>query len=115
MATVITIYPPGVAEVERRANKLGDDLAEDVAADARRFVPVDTGELRASIRVSGHQVWVGTDHWAPTEYGSRPHVITTSKRSLRSAGGQFFGPRVNHPGTPEQPFMRPALFRYRAP
>lgn len=103
------------AEVTKLAEKWRAEIVEDIADDARRMVPVDTGELRASIHTDHPgRVVVGTDHWAPTEYGSRPHVIEAKP------GGALFWPgaahpvaKVNHPGTPEQAFMRPALYRKR--
>lgn len=99
-----------------------DDLiriVEDVADDARRGCPVDTGELLESIGTaylpSVGFVYVGTDHWAPTEYGADPHPIDShGPWPLRNREtGQVFGQHVNHPGNPAQPFMRSALYRIR--
>lgn len=103
-------------------------LAEEIAADARHMVPIDTGELHDSINVVPidlDQTWVvvGTDHWAPTEYGSGPHWIISHGVWLRPGNpwplrnrrtGQVFGLAVWHPGTPEQPFMRPSLYKIRS-
>lgn len=95
-------------------------VTEAIAADARAGCPYDSGDLHDSIatRYPGKLrgvVIVGTDHWAPTEYGSAPHEIrSTGKWSLHNADtGEYFGRVVQHPGTPEQPFMRPALFKKR--
>jgi len=97
------------------------DVTEDIADDMRHGVPVDTGELHDSIetkfpRPGVGRVEVGTDHWAPTEYGSRPHVIEShGPWPLRNREtGEVFGRIVNHPGTPAQPFMRPAVYRQRS-
>lgn len=105
-----------------------DDLiriTDDIADDARRGCPRDSGEMQETITtvfLPGHGfVHVGTDHWAPTEYGSEAHIIRP-----RRPGGRlrFFWLKVNryvvfakvhHPGTPAQPFMRPALYRRRKP
>lgn len=45
------------------------------------------------------------------EVGTRPHVIEShGDYPLRNRKtGQVFGRRVHHPGTPEQPYLRPAL------
>lgn len=106
----------GLAALGREVDRAVENVAEDVAADARRYCPIDTGELVASIHARGNTVWVGTDHWAPTEYGSRPHLIVShGSWPLRDrATGQVFGRVVHHPGTPAQPFMRPAVFQTRA-
>lgn len=95
-------------------------VTEAVARDAIAGCPIDSGDLVESIgtRYPGKLrgvVTVGTDHWAPTEFGSRPHWIDShGDWSLHNAEtGEYFGRRVWHPGTPEQPFMRPALYRKR--
>jgi HK97 gp10 family phage protein len=45
-------------------------VAEDVATFARQMVPVDTGELRDSIEVTGEGVVAGTDHAVYVEFGT---------------------------------------------
>lgn len=110
----------GMAELEVRASKSVKIILEAIADDARRLVPKDTMELHDSIEVlhkpgdlTGHVV-VGTDHWAPTEYGSEPHIIEANgDYSLSDGNGEYYGRIVNHPGTPEQPFLRPALYKKR--
>jgi hypothetical protein len=94
---------------------------EATADDCRAGCPIDSGDLVESIgtRYPGGLVGVvvvGTDHWADVEYGSRPHIIRAhGPYSLHNAEtGEYFGPVVHHPGTPAQPFMRPALYRQRA-
>lgn len=105
-----------------------DDLVrivEDIADDARRACPVDNSDLHDSIETAydpgiGY-VHVGTDHWIPTEYGSPAHEIKA--RNPRGAlaffwlkaGVHVVVKSVQHPGTPAQPFMRPALYRRRHP
>jgi hypothetical protein len=118
----VVIDPAGLAHLEGDLSRLTRNMAHDIAQDARRRVPVDTGELRSSIRTgevsaTHWRVWVGTEHWAPTEYGSAPHVIRAhGPYSLHNAEtGEYFGPVVHHPGTPAQPFMRPAAFTKRRP
>lgn len=115
----VRVNPAGVLRVHGLAKEVREAIAEDVAVSARRRVPEDTGELRESIHVrhlaDESLVIVGTDHWAPTEYGSKPHKIrSTGNWPLRNREtGEVFGREVNHPGTPEQAFMRPALYQKR--
>jgi hypothetical protein len=96
-------------------------ITEATADDARAGCPIDSSDLVDSIgtRYPGKLrgvVVVGTDHWRATEYGSAPHIIRAhGPYSLHSDDGEYFGPVVHHPGTPAQPFMRPALFRKRRP
>jgi hypothetical protein len=96
-------------------------VTEAVADDARAGCPYDSGELFESIkeRYPGDLIGVvevGTDHWQETEYGSPPHIIRAhGDYSLHNPEtGEYFGPVVHHPGTPEQPFMRPALYQRRS-
>ncbi len=81
----------GLARLYLLGNDVAEECTREIAADMRRTVPVDTGELLASIEdveIDGRGViTVGTDHWKYVEYGtSRMHA---------------------------QPFIRPALYRNR--
>lgn len=114
---VITREYPG--EVNRAVRPVVSRITNAVKRDAVRGCPVDQGDLMESIRAE-HQgligrVWVGTNHWHATEYGSPPHLIQVrNRKALYDAEtGTFFGRRVEHPGTPSQPFMRPAIYRRR--
>lgn len=82
--------------------------------------PLGSGHLRSSI---GWQLEAGpdgqpqarisatADYALFVEVGTRPHVITAhGNYPLRDAKGRVFGRTVNHPGTPAQPYLRPALF-----
>jgi len=114
----------GIAEIIARCEAVNRAITEEVAVDAVRGCPVDRGDLKRSIhttfpdKLTG-RVWVGTDHWRPTEYGSLPHPIKARRPGgvlafyWEKHGRWFFGPLVNHPGTPAQPFMRPAIYRHR--
>jgi len=88
---------------------------------AKVFAPVDTGRLRASIRVERRSVlglrmrWtIGSDvEYAPmVNDGTRPHIIRPKNaKVLRfKVGGQtVFARVVHHPGTRAQPFLDRAL------
>lgn len=111
----IVMHSAGLARLAERVEVVKGHAAEDIADDARRFCPVDESELVSTIHARDGMVWVGSDHWAHVEYGTRPHAITSSGPwPLRNKEtGAVFGRRVWHPGTPAQPFMRPALMRAR--
>lgn len=84
-------------------------------------MPVDTGRLRASIRMDPPRLFslrpsvrVGSDvFYAPyVNDGTRPHVIRPKRaRALRFVvGGQVvFARVVQHPGTKANPFLTRAL------
>lgn len=116
----LDVHEGYVAYFKAAAGKGVRAKTREVADDARAGCPIDSGDLVESIRerFPGGLVGVvevGTDHWAETEYGSRPHIIRAhGPYSLRSDDGEYFGRVVHHPGTPAQPFMRPAIYRQRA-
>jgi hypothetical protein len=71
MAGFVIESPVWRLQLEARTQ---DDLVrivEDIADDARRGCPLDSGDLLASIHTAFElgvgYVNVGTDHWAPTE------------------------------------------------
>lgn len=100
-----------------------EDAAEDIAlrieADAKRKAPVESGRLRGSIaseaeRVSEEVVRavIGSNvEYAPfVEMGTDPHPITGDPLAWEGGGGEMqFATEVQHPGTPAQPFLRPAV------
>jgi hypothetical protein len=113
--------PQGFTHIKGNTASVVKQVLEDIADDARRLVPKDTMELHDSIEVAYREgategaVVVGTDHWAATEYGSEPHIIEAKGNySLHNPEtGEYYGRVVNHPGTPEQPFLRPSLYKRR--
>lgn len=111
-----------------------DDLiriVDEIADDARRGCPIGESSgpehvhmvdtIVALFAPGRGYVHVGTDHWAATEYGSEAHIIRPRRPGGRlrffwlKAGRHVFFRVVHHPGTPAQPFMRPALYRRRRP
>ena len=82
-----TIDPDGLAKAHRLVERARRRVVEDIAADARRRAPVDTGALLASIDSGAGRVTAGTDHWLYQEYGTRYQRA--------------------------QPYMRPALYTRR--
>lgn len=102
-------------------------VTEAVADDCRIGCPIDSGALVSSIRtrypgglrgvvvVGGFYDGEDLSYWETVEYGSPAHLIVShGPWSLHNAEtGEYFGRVVHHPGTPEQPFMRPALYHRR--
>lgn len=90
--------------------------AGSVDADGNRH---PSGTLRSSIRAnldgsgSKMRAVIGTDipYALYVEFGTRAHIIeSTGPWPLRNRmTGQTFGRVVHHPGTPAQPYLRPAL------
>lgn len=99
-----------------------DRLVGAIADDARRYAPIDTGELRSKITWSrvGPGKWrvtSGAWHTLFVEYPTRPHIIRARGDGMlrfRVGGRIVYAKQVRHPGTQAQPFMRPALFQVRA-
>ena len=105
-------------------------LGPDVTDDAHRYCPVDTGRLDASL---GFQVLVDEGDGLPTlEVGSYPddegpveyapaveggfHGEEVVREHLsHSRLGKEFTVRehIRHANTPEQPYLRPALYQER--
>jgi HK97 gp10 family phage protein len=97
--------------------------ARTIANEAKNNVPVESGDLRKSIRTgsSGRRgkveayvragnkkAWYGLF----VEMGTAAHMIKTKNRSaLKFAGadGMVFTKNAEHPGAKAKPFLRPAL------
>lgn len=110
----VVMTPGWETELGYQTDRVLDAVTEDVEGDIVRGAPVDTAELVRSVYRRGHRVYVGTDHWHHVEYGTEPHVIEPrTKRALWWPGAHHPVKKVQHPGTPAQPFMRPALYKRR--
>ena len=118
----------GLLRLHMRVQRVHEAVVEAIFHDARNGAAVDTGEMWSTIHIK-HMVtrmwtWssrfvsrvvVGSDHWRFVEYPTSAHEIRP-----RDPQGSLFWPGaahpvqvVMHPGTHEQPFMRPALFQQR--
>lgn len=101
--------------VTRYLHKLGREIQND----AERLAPVKTGKLRSSLyyEVNRGELRVGVrnvPYWNTVEFGSGPHIITpNTKKALYWPGARHPVNKVLHPGTPAQPFLRPALMKRR--
>jgi hypothetical protein len=111
----------GRAEIDAAIARILEKVASAIEADAKAGCPVDTGHLAGSIThsVSGRTARIGTDvdYALSVEFGSKPHVIRPNGHPFLKFPGRdgkdVFAREVHHPGTPEQPWLRPALFRVR--
>lgn len=108
-------FGAGRREAVKEFNKLAGDIADDAAS----LAPVDEGTLSENIifrkaydDAAGFVFVIGPEypvaaHGHLVEFGTDPHTIT-SDTGLAS-DTEFFGKRVDHPGSPAQPFLRPAI------
>ncbi|OYR66239.1 hypothetical protein DJ71_22120 [Halorubrum sp. E3] len=100
-----------------------ETTAFQIEGTAKRIVSVDSGALRAGIeaRRLSIGVWVvgaKSDYADDVEFGTAPHVIEADQADALAFMGQdgelVFRQRVEHPGTPAQPFLRPALAEHQS-
>jgi hypothetical protein len=117
------IYPnlAGRAALDRLIVRVHDWVVEKVDDDAVLHAPWETGELALSIHTRKarpllSRIVVGTDHWAPQEYGAAPHEIRprNPRGALNWPGAPHPVNVVHHPGNRAKPFMRPALYKRRS-
>lgn len=118
-AFTLTVNTDWPNEVDRASSRFLALVAVDIETDAKRLAAVDTGLMRSRIyrEVNDLTARIGVrnvEYWMTVEFGSGPHVITpVNKKALYWPGARHPVARVNHPGTPVQPFLRPALMRRR--
>ena len=89
-------------------------IANDLRNELVTTCPVDTGNLKNSIRVEpdgkGYNIFM-PEYFLYLEYGTPPHIIRPKNKKALHWGGKS-GPivkLVHHPGTRPQPFIRPVL------
>lgn len=107
-----------IRQLKRLERKLGAKIARKtlraagrpILNDARRRVAVDTGELKASLKIrttvkkysAQGRVQATAPHAHLVELGTKPHYFKGKKK-----GSSKKKKRI-HPGTSPQPFLRPA-------
>jgi HK97 gp10 family phage protein len=105
-------------DLERAIDRGVERTAIQVERSAKQNAPVDTGNLRASLRfrqraLGSYAVGTNVEYAPDVEFGTEPHVIEPdTKEALKfetEDGETVFASRVEHPGTPAQPYLRPAL------
>lgn len=97
-----------VGAVARTARAGAEAMREDVRVDTGATkesisVAYGAGGLTAQVSVGGAAVF--------QEFGTRPHVIlprTASVLVFKINGETVYAMKVNHPGSPKAPFVRPA-------
>ena len=126
----------GVSQLRRKLRRMPEDVREVVqkaiadGAELVKFeqlkrVPVDEGDLAASIEIklSGDKLAAEVGPGARTmkakraagwrshfvEFGTRPHSTKPQARLLKGGQKEGAGKGGMHPGTPARPFIRPAL------
>jgi len=75
------IDPDGLAKAHRLVERARDRVVDDIAADARRRAPVDTGALLRTVTAKSERVHAGTDHWIYPEYGTRYQAAQSFMRA----------------------------------
>lgn len=98
-----------------------EEAARQVVNRAKVLAPVDTGRLRASIRVERRRTLtlrsiytIGSDvEYADMVHGgTRPHIIRPRNRQylrFQVGGRTVYAKVVHHPGTRARPFLDRAL------
>lgn len=98
-----------------------EEAARQVVNRAKVLAPVDTGRLRASIRVERRRTLtlrsiytIGSDvEYADMVHGgTRPHIIrprTKQVLKFQVGGRTVYAKLVHHPGTRARPFLDRAL------
>ncbi|MFE9391706.1 HK97 gp10 family phage protein [Streptomyces sp. NPDC006784] len=115
----LTVNPAWPQALHSEIGRYLDKLAVAIEADASRYAAVKTGYMRGSLyrEVDGLTLRVGVrnvDYWMAQEYGAGPHIIRpVNKKALHWPGAQHPVAKVNHPGNPPRPFLRPALYTRR--
>lgn len=143
----IDVEVKGLKELEESLKRLPDDLARTALAqavfagakvvrdEAKRLCPVETGNLRESIRIKRkknpgwknatvlYQVGPGRSrkkgkdgkytvdgyYSHMVEFGTAPHIIKAKKKKYLHLHGDRFVAEVDHPGAPAKPYLRPAF------
>jgi HK97 gp10 family phage protein len=116
----IRLDPSADAHLDAALHQALDRIAAAIADDARALAPVRNGRLKASIfhDTVGLTARIGTDvdYWRYVEYGAPAHTIRPrNKKALFWEGAAHPVAVVHHPGSPAQPFLRPALLQQREP
>ncbi len=110
-----TLAPKLEKNILRGALRSG---AKIVLEEAKNNVPIKSGELRSSLRISTNskkgrvtasvksgnkKVWYSR----LVEFGTAAHTISGKNGSLNFSG--IFAKSVDHPGARAKPFLRPAI------
>ena len=100
-----------------RAEAILKAVASELERDIKERAPKKTGKMADSIKVSFPDPLTvqisGNAVMAYQEFGTKPHVILPKNKPylmFKTKDGKWVRTkRVNHPGTPANPFVRPAV------
>lgn len=116
----VRIDPSARQHVDAAINEwMQDAIGGAILSDARDYVHKRSGRLHDSLRAECHDkvLRVGSldcNYATDVEMGTSPHVILPrNKKALYWPGADHPVAKVNHPGTPPFPYLRPALFQRR--
>jgi len=113
---------------EQESDFFDVQLGPDILADAKRYVPVDTGRLQRSLDYQvadegdGPTLEVGSypddegdvEYAAAVEMGFHGEEVVREHLSHSRLGREFtVREHTRHGNTPEQPYLRPALYQER--
>lgn len=108
---------------------LVERLGPDILEDQHRAVPVDTGELEASLDMRVHHdddgkpsIDVGSLA-TPDRPGGVPYCLAVefgfhgleSVRTYTTSSGRVVPAHIRQGNSPEQPYIRPSAYRRRSP
>ena len=107
----------GAKELRRECDAILRRYSETAASTASRYAPKRTRRLATSIRYRREgdlSYTVGSDlkYASFVEYGTKPHVIKPTSAKVLAfplQSRKVFTKSVNHPGSAEKPYLRPAL------
>lgn len=100
-----------------------EKTATMVTGTAKANAPVDSGQLRQEIEwqrveLGFYEIISAAPHARAVEKGTSPHVITPDSADALAFEGQngelVFRQRVEHPGTPAQPYLGPAMKQHQS-
>lgn len=115
----MSVNPSRPMALHEQIGRYLDQLGVVIEADAARYAAVKTGKMRGSLyhERDGMRLRVGVrnvDYWMAQEYGAGPHIIRpVAKKALHWPGALHPVAKVNHPGNPARPFLRPSLYTRR--
>lgn len=127
LSEALALLPANIERnIMRGALRAGAKVIFD---DAKQNAPVDGGDLKESLRISTNRkkgevsasVKAGNKkawYYHFVEFSTQPHIIRAKNakylRFMAKDGTSVRTQQVNHTGTLEQPFMRPALDKKNA-
>lgn len=126
MAVTVIMEPGWQEKMRPGTEKFMDKIADGISRAATIMAPVDTGALKASIKVHtivtpggglriGRRIRAHVNYSAYVELGTTSHTITPRiKKALWWEGAKHPMSIVRHPGTRPRPFLRPAMYFIRA-